>query len=413
MPADKTTYKEDVNFQTLALQFPSFAKHLKPNGQLDFTDPETVQFNYILWIQSLLDTTSDSYTDKYDPNRDVIGLDIPKWRFGATDIDDKSLYYARENIARNNLNPRIRLLKTTPEDPLIPLQALGLESIDFTICNPPFYSSTEEMLSSANAKQRPPFSACTGTPTETVTPGGEISFTLRLLHESHSLRTRVQWYTTLLGKLSSVSTLIPKLKQAGVDNYAVTEFVQGSSRTRRWGLAWSWGRMRARMDVARNIPSLPRNLLPFPSIYVFSVSAMSPATIASRLNTLLSSLDLQWQYRPSIATGIGFAAKNVWSRASRRLRQQRHQSIELSKDGDGRVEGGDEDEDMSDEEEEEEEAALGFKIEVVGMKKDGKEAEGEGQGTEVRIRWLKGKESVLFESFCGMVRRKLTGAFTG
>ncbi|KAI9770160.1 MAG: Methyltransferase-like protein 16 [Candelina submexicana] len=168
------------------------------------------------------------------------------------------------------------------------------------------------------------------------------------------------------------------------------------------------------MDVARNIPSLPRNLLPFPSTYIFSIPATSPSTTASRLNTLLSSLDLQWQYRASISTGVGFAARNVWSRASRRERQQQQQSINESEERDGRVEGGDEDEDMSDEEEDEEEVALGFKIEVGGMKKDGKEeAEGEEQGTEVRIRWLRGKESVLFESFCGMVRRKLTGGFTG
>ncbi len=64
------------------------------------------------------------------------------------------------------------------------------------------------------------------------------------------------------------------------------------------------------------------------------------------------------------------------------------------------------DEDMDDEEEEEEEAALGFKIEILSLEK---ENEGE-EGTEVRIRWLKGRDSVLFESFCGMVKRKLGDA---
>lgn len=31
-------------------------------------------------------------------------------------------------------------------------------SLDFTMCNPPFYASRDEMLSSAEAKEKPPSS---------------------------------------------------------------------------------------------------------------------------------------------------------------------------------------------------------------------------------------------------------------
>lgn len=34
------------------------------------------RFNYILWLQDLLDTTSDDYRDKYDPDREVVGVDM-------------------------------------------------------------------------------------------------------------------------------------------------------------------------------------------------------------------------------------------------------------------------------------------------------------------------------------------------
>src|SRR6202012_4546343 len=37
-------------------------------------------------------------------------------------------------------------------------QALMIGRLDFVMCNPPFYESEEELLSSANAKSRPPFS---------------------------------------------------------------------------------------------------------------------------------------------------------------------------------------------------------------------------------------------------------------
>jgi len=34
------------------------------------------RFNYVLFVQRLLDSTQDNYSDKYDPNRRVIGLDM-------------------------------------------------------------------------------------------------------------------------------------------------------------------------------------------------------------------------------------------------------------------------------------------------------------------------------------------------
>ena len=33
------------------------------------------RLNYILWLQDLIDTTSTSLTERYDPGREVIGLD--------------------------------------------------------------------------------------------------------------------------------------------------------------------------------------------------------------------------------------------------------------------------------------------------------------------------------------------------
>ena len=101
------------------------------------------------------------------------------------------------------------------------------------------------MLASAATKSRPPHSACTGAEIEMVTPGGEIAFISRMIDESVVLRERVQWYTSMLGKLSSVGEVVERLKTVGVNNWAVTEFVQGQ-KTRRWAVGWSWGGMRPR-----------------------------------------------------------------------------------------------------------------------------------------------------------------------
>jgi hypothetical protein len=43
------------------------------------------------------------------------------------DVDEKNIEYARDNVARNELKSRIRVVKTTPDDPLIQLKAIGAE----------------------------------------------------------------------------------------------------------------------------------------------------------------------------------------------------------------------------------------------------------------------------------------------
>ncbi|KAL9007335.1 MAG: hypothetical protein Q9173_007363 [Seirophora scorigena] len=87
-PAPRTIYDTEVDFAALARQDPDFNRC----------------FNYILWVQDLLDTTTsdDDYyrASGYDEEREVVGLDIgtgssciypllgcaqrPKWRFIAT-----------------------------------------------------------------------------------------------------------------------------------------------------------------------------------------------------------------------------------------------------------------------------------------------------------------------------------------
>ncbi|KAL2152914.1 hypothetical protein VTH82DRAFT_4069 [Thermothelomyces myriococcoides] len=218
--------------------------HLDFGLKLDLPDdrlcpPVPNRHNYILWLKELMDSTSYE-----QPGRSLCGLDIGTgasciypllgvtqrpWRFVATDIDAKNLSFAERNIRLNGLQDHIRLLSRKPDDPLVPLDDLGIASaIDFVMMNPPFYASEEDMLSSAKKKARPPMSACSGAPVEMVCDGGEVAHVGRLLRESLTLRDRIQWYTSMLGKLTSLEVLVEQLRHHGIDNYAVTEFVQGS-----------------------------------------------------------------------------------------------------------------------------------------------------------------------------------------
>jgi hypothetical protein len=94
-----------------------------------------------------------------------------------------------------------------------------------------------------------------------------------------------RWYTSLLGKLSSISSVVTLLRSlkvsldwpiqclarlilAGfmkIDNYGLTEFIQG--HTRRWAVAWSFGTDRLPDVSVISYPLLPI-LLPYNSIFL-------------------------------------------------------------------------------------------------------------------------------------------------
>ena len=84
---------------------------------------------------------------------------------------------------------------------------------DFSLCNPPFYASTEEATQSAAAKELLPNAVrstiptipktiilkililyshqiCTGADVEMITPGGEEAFVRKMVEESITLRQR-------------------------------------------------------------------------------------------------------------------------------------------------------------------------------------------------------------------------------
>lgn len=314
----------------------------------------------------------------------------------SIDIDAKNLSYAKRNIELNGLEDRIRLLERKPEDALVPLGEAGIQAIDFVMMNPPFYESEDDMLSSARKKARPPHSACTGAPVEMVCDGGEVAHVGRLLRESLALRDRVQWYTSMVGKLSSLDELVGQLRAHGIDNYAVTEFVQGS-KTRRWALGWSFGPMRPAERAARGMKaSVWKRIMPASvETQLLALPADKPADpVAARIREVVGSLELMsWTWEPEAGRGLGRARENVWSRAWRRKKLREQQA------GDGQTKEADAPAEAAAETAaaEPEECRFGFAITVVVGK----------QGACVMLHWREGHDPALFESFGGFLQRKL------
>lgn len=79
--------------------------------------------------------------------------------------------------------------------------------------------------------------------------------------------------------------------------------------------------------------------------------------------------------------------ENAWSRQARRKRQQQQ---EAAQDGS----------DQADIPFDTENALFGF---IIQVRRPGLE------NADVTVRWVKGVDSVIFESFCGMLKRKVEG----
>jgi len=333
-----------------------------------------ISYEYIKWLQSLLDTTSLSYDTAPSPSRPITGIDIgtgssaiysllgcstrASWSFIGTELDSKSFSYATRNVEANDLNSRIRVHKVSSSTAsLIPLDDLGLDKVDFTMCNPPFFTSATDMTATHLTKSRSPSAICSGAPVEMIYDaanggsGGDLGFVMRMLDESMVLRERVQWYTSMLGKLASATALVQALRERGITNWAVTSLQTGNV-TRRWVVGWSFGDRRTRnvslnchqvvlrwrsqdkeglvqkltrmQDVARrNMSSRDKAILPFPTEFIIPFGASTPRdTITTVVQKELSSLAVQWLFHAESHSGLCFAAENVWSRSARRKRRK-------------------------------------------------------------------------------------------
>lgn len=116
-------------------------------------------------------------------------------------------------------------------------------NVSFTMCNPPFYTSKEDMHKSYAEKGEAPNAVCTGAEVEMITEGGDGGFVVRMVEESRTLGGKVKWYTSMLGKLSSAKAVVERLKELGCRNWAVGLLGAGG-KTRRWVVGWSWGDLR-------------------------------------------------------------------------------------------------------------------------------------------------------------------------
>nr|CRX79130.1 hypothetical protein ls5930a1_00173 [Leucosporidium scottii]CRX79207.1 hypothetical protein ls5931a1_00046 [Leucosporidium scottii] len=246
----------------------------------------------------------------------------PSLHFVATDVDDHSLSYARHNVQQNRLADQVDVRKVQASGSMFPAG-----DFDFTMCNPPFYSGADEVSDSLAAKELEPYAICTGGANEMVTEGGEVAFVGRMVEESLTCGERIRWFSSLLGKYSSIAPLVAQLQRNSIENYTIKELSQG--QTQRYILAWSLQSARLpsvtyhpRASEYTNQP-LAKLLPPSNAHTYFCPPSLRPADVKEVLALTVDDLDgsdLGWREPsdPKVEVGILQASKNGWSRSARR-----------------------------------------------------------------------------------------------
>ena len=170
----------------------------------------------------------------------ILAHTIYKWQMVGCDSNPQSVDYALKNTASLIDQVEIRL-QTYNGD--IFKGIIGQEEyFDFTMCNPPFYTSEKEALK-ANSLKRNNLGLKTdsrnfaGQSSELWCNGGEALFIKRMIKESTLFKSQVGWFTSLVSQKQHLPKIYKQLDKLGA-TYKTIPMEQGNKKSRF--IAWSF-----------------------------------------------------------------------------------------------------------------------------------------------------------------------------
>ncbi|KHN84764.1 Methyltransferase-like protein 16 -like protein [Toxocara canis] len=291
------------------------------------------RLNYVLFIDDLLTLNGIE--------QDILGIDIGTgasciyallgakqcgWRFVATESDEFAAQVALKNVCNNGLGDVIKVIKVR-EDRVIKdiVRSHGNEHFTFCMCNPPFYeeeeAETKFVRLEGNAmenkcydvtRRAAPRSATIGRRNELSVSGGEVGFVGRLIEDSLMLQNSVKFYTSMVGKKTSLNELTKKLKDCANAHYAVSTLSQG--RTQRWVLTWSF-------DPNFKLSVAPSDSAPL-KVPLPSALSWWPNECHSQFKKMLSFLEITYEEN-EVGDLICEATRNTWSQQRQKRRAER------------------------------------------------------------------------------------------
>jgi 23S rRNA (adenine1618-N6)-methyltransferase len=215
--------------------------------------------DYIHYIADLLATSNNGIIPE---GESIIGLDIGiganciypiignaayGWSFVGADIDENALQNCKKIIAANpTLIDAVSLQLQTEPRFIFKNIILPEDKFAFTICNPPFHSSSADAKKSAlrkesnltNHKTSKPVLNFGGQNAELWCKGGEIGFITQMIYESAKYPLQCLWFTTLVSKKDNLKSIYRTLNKVGVVKIKTIDMAQGQKVSRI--VAWTF-----------------------------------------------------------------------------------------------------------------------------------------------------------------------------
>lgn len=177
----------------------------------------------------------------------IIGVTEYGWNFIGSDIDAQSIE-SSTNIINSNTSLEGKVECRLQEDPKAFFTGIlsNDEKIDFSMCNPPFHSSTEEAqkvshrkVKNLSGKKSPKVELnFAGISNELICEGGEAKFIHNMITESQDFAKNCFWFTTLVSKQSTLKGIYKSLNEMEVAQVKTIPIGTGNKSSRI--IAWSF-----------------------------------------------------------------------------------------------------------------------------------------------------------------------------
>ena len=285
--------REKYDLEALAIAIPELSEHIKPNkygeNSVDFANPVAVKLlnkallkhyygienwdfpdgnlcppipgraDYLHYIADLL--TQSNFGTLPEGHQisvldigvgansiyPIVGVTEYGWNFIGSDINP-DLIEAAKKIADANESLKEKIHFRLQESPKSIFSGIISEDekIDLTICNPPFYSSTEEAQKTSRRKVKNLTGKkvkkvelnFAGISDELICEGGEHTFIHNMINESKDFAENCYWFSTLVSKESNLKGVYKALGAAEATQIKTIPTGTGNKSSRI--VAWSF-----------------------------------------------------------------------------------------------------------------------------------------------------------------------------
>lgn len=208
------------------------------------------------YIHTLADVLAENNQGRVPAGKSIRGLDIGAgasliypilahmeygWNIVGSDVSKEALDNANLLVSRNQkLKKAIDIRHQGNSDNFFKGIIQAGEYYDFSLCNPPFYSSHEEALNASRRKwnnlqkkvRQEAVRNFGGQVSELVYPGGEKNFIKYMIRQSRPFSNNVLWFSTLVSDKSLIYSLKSTLAEVKVNRHMVRDVSHGNKKSR-------------------------------------------------------------------------------------------------------------------------------------------------------------------------------------